>query len=71
MVLVSSFDDQPADCELELELFIVGASPKAEEALRNVQAICARYLFGPHSLTVTDLEREPARAQQDNKAVTY
>ncbi|MCI1189823.1 circadian clock KaiB family protein [Hymenobacter sp. DH14] len=54
-----------AESEYELQLFIAGPSLRAEAALRNLEAICARYLVGRHSLTVVDLLEHPERAQQD------
>ncbi|MDB5233103.1 MAG: circadian clock protein KaiB [Hymenobacter sp.] len=52
--------------EYELCLFIAGASPRAEAALRNLQAICEAQLFGRQSLTIVDIQKDPARALEEN-----
>ncbi len=52
--------------EYELHLFIAGPSPRAEAALRNLQAICAQYLTGHHTLAVVDVAQHPERAIGEN-----
>ena len=47
-------------------LFIAGATPRAQAALLNLQAICAEHLGGRHSLTVIDIQQHPERAFADN-----
>jgi len=56
----------PSVFEFELHLFIAGASPRAEAALRNLQAVCEAHLLGRHSLTVVDIQHNPARAIEEN-----
>lgn len=57
---------QPPEYEFELQLFIAGASPRAEAALRNIQEICTRHLFGRHTLTVVDVQQHPELAIEEN-----
>lgn len=57
---------QLAEDEYELHLFIAGPSPRAEAALRNLQAICAQYLAGRHTLAVVDVAQHPERAIGEN-----
>jgi circadian clock protein KaiB len=52
--------------EYELHLFIAGTTPRAEAALRNLRAICAAHLLGRHSLTIVDIQDDPARAFEEN-----
>ncbi|WP_375437707.1 circadian clock KaiB family protein [uncultured Hymenobacter sp.] len=57
--------EESAGLEYELHLFIAGTSPRSETARRNLEAICARYLPGRHSLAIVDLHQQPERADQD------
>lgn len=52
--------------EYELYLFIAGDSPRANVALGNLRAICEAHLLGRHSLTVVDIQNNPARAIEEN-----
>ena len=65
--LLAGFDPSPEhEFEYELQLFVAGASPRAEAALRNIQGICERHLLGRHTLTVVDIQQNPARAYEEN-----
>ena len=61
----AGFDQMP-EYEYELQLFVAGPSPHTEAALRNIRKICEDYLSGRHSLTVVDLQQNPARALEEN-----
>ena len=58
--------DQPPEYEYDLQLFIAGASPRADAALRNIRAICTQHLSGRHTLTVVDIRQHPALAAEEN-----
>ena len=64
--LAGSDQTSEYEVEYELHLFIAGASPRAEAALRNLRAICEKHLFGRHSLTVVDIQDNPALAFEEN-----
>jgi circadian clock protein KaiB len=55
----------PPAPEYDLHLFVVGNTPKSAAALRNIQAICERYLHGRYSLAVVDVQQQPERAVEE------
>jgi circadian clock protein KaiB len=55
----------PPEPEYDLHLFVVGNTPKSAAALRNIQAICERYLSNRYSLTVIDVQQHPAKAVEE------
>lgn len=55
----------PTAPEYDLHLFVVGTTPRSTAALRNIQAICERYLIGRYSLVVVDVQQHPARAVEE------
>lgn len=64
--VLAGFVPSEHEFEYELQLFVAGASPRAEAALRNIQGICERHLLGRHTLTVVDIQQNPARAFEEN-----
>lgn len=46
-----------------LELYITGATPNSTRAVRNLRAICERYLAGRFELTIIDIYQQPELAQ--------
>jgi circadian clock protein KaiB len=55
----------PPEPEYDLHLFVVGSTPRSVAALRNIQAICERYLKDRYSLVVVDVEQHPAKAVEE------
>jgi len=46
-------------------LYIAGRSPRAEAALRNLEAICEEHLSGCYEIEVIDLLKHPQLARGD------
>lgn len=60
-------DDDAAlpDGHYNLRLYVAGASPKSLAAIANLRRLCELHLAGCHSIEVTDLSKDPARAAAD------
>jgi len=48
-----------------LRLYIIGASPKSEQAITNIKKICEEYLTGQYELEVIDVYQQPMLAKGD------
>jgi len=48
-----------------LRLFVVGMSPKSQDAIANVRGLCKKYLMGRHSLEVIDIHQHPKSASEN------
>jgi circadian clock protein KaiB len=48
-----------------LRLFVVGMSPKSQDAIANVRGLCEKYLKGRHSLEVIDIHQHPLAASEN------
>jgi circadian clock protein KaiB len=46
-----------------LRLYVAGATPRSEEAVRNVTAICEEHLAGRYDLQVIDIYQQPTLAE--------
>ena len=46
-----------------LRLYVAGVTPRSQEAIRNVTAICEEHLAGRCELEVIDLYQQPTLAQ--------
>lgn len=46
----------------ELRLYVAGATPASQRAIRNCRRLCARDLPGRHSLEIVDLYQRPELA---------
>ncbi|HVM93102.1 MAG TPA: circadian clock KaiB family protein [Terriglobales bacterium] len=55
---------RPTDHNYVLKLFVSGATPRSQEAIRNLHAICAQYLPGRCELEVVDVYQSPHLARQ-------
>ena len=55
---------QESAAEYVLELYITGATPNSTRAVRNLKAICDRYLTGRYELLIVDIYQQPELAQQ-------
>ena len=55
--------------KLELELYVVGHSPRSRAALDNLDRICAT-LHGEYTLEVIDVLEQPAAAEAANIMAT-
>ncbi len=49
-----------------LRLYVAGITPRSEEAIRNITALCERHLAGRYDLEVVDIYQRPdlARSEQ-------
>ena len=47
-----------------LKLFVSGATPRSQEAIRNLRSICAQYLSGRCDLEVVDVYQSPHLARE-------
>ncbi len=54
----------------ELELFVVGNSPKAQEAERNLRELCDRAIAGRYELRITDVLENAEAAEEANIIAT-
>ncbi|MBI5669300.1 MAG: hypothetical protein HZC41_14950 [Chloroflexi bacterium] len=62
---MEGFFARPDDTHYILSLFITGATPKSTRAVKNLIAICDRYLQGRYELEVIDIYQQPERAQKE------
>ncbi len=46
-----------------LRLYVAGATPRSEDAIRSVTAICREHLAGRYDLQVIDLYQQPVLAR--------
>ena len=46
-----------------LRLYIAGITPRSEEAIRNVKALCDEYLSGRYDLQIIDIYQQPVLAK--------
>ncbi len=46
-----------------LRLYVTGMTPRSEEAIRNVTALCQEYLAGRYDLQVIDIYQQPTLAE--------
>jgi len=51
--------------EYDLHLFLAGTTPKSQQTLRNLERLGEQYLAGRYILTIVDVLRHPAVAQQE------
>jgi len=54
----------------ELELFVVGNSPKGQEAERNLREFCDRAIAGRYELRITDVLDNAEAAEEANIIAT-
>lgn len=48
-----------------LRLFVTGMSPKSQEAIANVRALCEEHLKGRYELEVIDIYQHPLSASEN------
>jgi circadian clock protein KaiB len=48
-----------------LRLFVVGMSPKSQDAIANVRDLCEKYLTGSYELEVIDIHQHPLSASEN------
>ncbi|MGY2132544.1 circadian clock KaiB family protein [Hymenobacter sp. HD11105] len=58
-------DQEPAEAEYVLHLYITGATPNSTRAVRNIKEICELYLQGRYELYIIDVYQQPALAQEE------
>ena len=46
-----------------LRLYVAGITPRSEEAIRSVMALCERHLAGRYELEVVDIYQQPVLAK--------
>ncbi len=46
-----------------LRLYVAGMTPRSEQAIRNVMAICEKYVPGRYDLQVIDIYQQPTLAK--------
>jgi len=49
-----------------LRLFVTGVLPNSARAIKNVKAICEKYLEGRYELEIIDIYQQPHLAIKDN-----
>ena len=54
--------EKPDKLRYVLRLYEAGATPRSQEAVRKVTAICEKHLAGRYDLQVIDLYQQPALA---------
>lgn len=48
-----------------LRLYIAGVTPRSQEAMRTVKAVCDEHLAGRYDLEVIDIYQQPALARDE------
>jgi circadian clock protein KaiB len=48
-----------------LRLYVAGMTPRSEEAIRNITALCQKRLAGRYDLQVIDIYQQPSLAKSD------
>ncbi len=48
-----------------LRLYVAGITPRSEEAIRNVTALCEKHLAGRYELDVVDIYQRPELARDE------
>lgn len=48
------------------QLFVTSNSPVSEKAIKNIKAICEKYLSGRYELKIIDIYKQPALAVKEN-----
>jgi circadian clock protein KaiB len=51
--------------EWQLRLYVAGGTPRSEEALKNLKALCETHLTGRYEIEVIDLLKTPQLAAND------
>ena len=46
-----------------LRLYVAGITPRSEEAIRNVKALCEEHMAGRYDLQVVDIYQQPVLAK--------
>jgi circadian clock protein KaiB len=54
----------PQEQKYLLKLFVTRSSPRAEQAIANLEEICRRELEGQYDLEVIDVVEQPGRAEE-------
>ena len=54
---------KPRPRQFVLRLYVAGMSPRSQEAIRNVTAICQEHLAGRYDLQVIDIYQQPVLAK--------
>jgi circadian clock protein KaiB len=50
-------------CQYVLRLYVAGITPRSEEAIRNVKAICEEHLAGRYDLQIVDIYQQTVLAK--------
>jgi circadian clock protein KaiB len=53
------------EAEIELRLYVLGATPASRRARENLESLCASELAGRCSLEIIDVYEHPVRAAED------
>lgn len=48
-----------------LKLYVAGITPRSEEAIRSVTAVCREHLAGLYDLAIIDIYQQPALARDE------
>lgn len=48
------------------QLFVISNSPVSEKAIKNIKAICEKYLSGRYELEIIDIYKQTALAVKEN-----
>jgi circadian clock protein KaiB len=46
-----------------LRLYVAGITPRSQEAIRNIKAICEEHLVGRYDLQIVDIYQQPVLAK--------
>jgi circadian clock protein KaiB len=49
--------------EYRLRLFVTGSTPRSVRAIRNILALCEKFLQGHYDLEIVDIYQDPAMAK--------
>lgn len=62
--------EQPPETErYGLRLFVTGSTPRSMNAIRNLSAICDKWLPGRYDLSVVDIYQHPEQARTEQVVV--
>lgn len=63
-------DDAARPLTLVLRLYIAGSTPRSMQAVKNLRALCEKYIQGRYDLDVIDIYQQPALAISAQIVVT-
>ena len=49
----------------ELRLYVAGLTPHSQRAIKNITAVCQKYLVGRYDLQIIDIYQKPILAKEE------